>query len=100
VQRNWSKSWKMTVQLLGIAIIYIVVWIPLAIISFIHMFDKNRPFVNSVEDYWYFATYICELSVPCAALFLSTELMRHLCRRLRPNLISIPSVSVRQYSTN
>ncbi len=98
--RNWSKNWKMTVQLLGIAIIYIVVWIPLAIISIILIFDNNRPSVDNVEDYWYFATYLCELSVPCAALFLSTELMQHLCRRLRPSLINIPSVSVRQYSTN
>ena len=98
--RNWSKNWKMSIQLLGVASIYTVIWLPLAIISFILISHKDNHFVKSAEEYLHFVTYACEFSVPIVALCFSSQLMQNLCRRRRPNLTSIPSVSIRQHSTN
>ncbi|CAF1082074.1 unnamed protein product [Adineta steineri] len=98
--RNWSKNWKMITQLLGIASIYTLVWIPLIIISFILIVNENHAFSKSVEDYLYFITYLCELCVPIVVLLLSSELIQSLNRRIWPNFNSMQSVTIGPYSTN
>src|SRR5690606_20912469 len=59
--RNWSKNWKMITQLLGISVVYTIVWIPLSIISLINTFEDERR-IPTIEDNMYYITYITDIS--------------------------------------
>ena len=96
--RNWSKNWKMIVQLLGIASLYIIIWIPLSIITLISTFHSDLETTVHVEDYFFFLTYLCEMTVPIGALFCCPEIIRRFQRRLRTN--SIASVTMGPSSMN
>jgi hypothetical protein len=98
--RNWSKNWKMVIQLLGIAIIYTIIWLPLSIISLIEMFHRNdntEKSATNIAKHFYFVTYLSEMSVPIVALLCWPEIMQKLQRRFRSNAVA--SVTVGPYST-
>jgi hypothetical protein len=98
--RNWSKNWKMVIQLLGIAIIYTIIWLPLSIISLIEMFHRNdntEKSATNIAKHFYFVTYLSEMSVPIVALLCWSEIMQKLQRRFRSNAVA--SVTVGPYST-
>ena len=91
--RNWSKNRKIIIQLLGIATIYTIVWLPLAIISLYTIFSEHCSYVENIGNYLYFLTYLCEMTVPILVLFLMPEIVKKLCLRSRSNAINIASVS-------
>jgi len=96
--RNWSKNWKMIIQLLGIAIVYTIVWLPLSIISLISVFHYNENSTESIADHFYFLTYLCEMSVPIVALLFWPEIMKNLHRHAQ--LSAIGSITIAPYSTH
>ena len=96
--RNWSKNWKMIAQLLGLALIYAIVWLPLSIISIISMFKHTEKSVETIDDHFYYLTYHCELIVVIMALIFWPELMLKLRGRFRSN--SIVSITMGAQSTN
>ncbi len=85
--RNWSKNWKMILQLLGIAVIYAIIWLPLAVISLISMFHNDDTATETIEDHFDFLSYLCELIVPIIAFYFWPEMMRKLRRCLRSTSI-------------
>ncbi len=91
--RNWSKNWKMITQLLGIAIFYTIIWLPIAIIRLIKISDKDNFHFGKVEDHLYFMTYLCEFTVPIVAIFLSPEILPKLHRRFQPTTTRIGSIT-------
>lgn len=97
--RNWSKNWKMILQLISIAICYAVVWLPLAVLSLIIMFsDHIEKHTENVSDHFDFMAYLSEMTLPIAALFFWPEIMRKLYRRCRSNTVA--SITMGPYSTN
>jgi hypothetical protein len=96
--RNWSKNWKMIIQLLGIAIVYTIVWLPLSIISLISVFHYNENSTESIADHFYFLIYLCEMSVPILALLFWPEIMKNLHRHAQPSAIG--SITIAPYSIN
>jgi hypothetical protein len=80
--RNWSKNWKMVVQLLGIAVTYTLVWLPILVFSFIEVFNGETSSTFIVHNYLYFLTYLCELGVPILALLLTPEIRQRLHRNM------------------
>ena len=98
--RNWSKNWKMIIQLLGIAIVYTIVWPPLAIILLIKQSHEDHSHIATVEDQLYFLTYLCEFTVPIVAIFLSPEILPKLCRRFQPTTTRIGSITNAPHSTH
>ncbi|CAF3393183.1 unnamed protein product [Rotaria socialis] len=97
---NWSKNWKMIVQLLGIAIVYVTVWGPLICLSLFSIFFYRNDLIDQIEHYMYFTSYLCDMITPIVAVFLAPELMQKLRGRTRPSTIDIGSVTIRQYSNN
>ncbi|CAF0975493.1 unnamed protein product [Rotaria sp. Silwood1] len=96
--RNWSKNWKMIVQLLAIVFMYMMVWLPLSIVSLITTLSQSVPFVfSSIENYLYFSSYLCEMCVPMAALFLAPEIIQKLRRHRPSSIMDIASVTVAQH---
>ena len=95
--RNWSKNWKMIAQLLGIAVVYTIFWLPLSVISLIDTFAEDSKLNQLAEDYMYYFIYITEMCLPIVGFILSPEINRRLCKRLNPNIIHIPSVTTAQY---
>jgi hypothetical protein len=89
--RNWSKNWKMMVQLLGIAAIYTFVWLPLSIISLYDTFGDKERFNHLLDNYMYYLTYITDISLPIVVFICSPEINRRLCRRVPRNVISTVS---------
>lgn len=88
--RNWSKNWKMIVQLLGLALIYAIIWLPLSIISIRSMFSQVENSSETVDDHFYYLTYHGELIVVIMALIFWPELMLKLRGRFRSDsLVSI-----------
>ena len=100
--RNWSKNWKMIIQLLGIAILYTIVWLPLVIFALIISSNKAGSQLNieDIEERWYYMTYLCELTVPIVALFLSPEIIPKLYRHFRPGTMRIGTLTGGTHSTN
>jgi hypothetical protein len=97
--RNWSKNWKMIIQLLSIAVIYTIVWLPVSIIYIISIINPSSPrATETIADHFYFLTYLCEIAVPVVALFFWPELMQKLRRHFRSN--SIAPITMGAYSTN
>ena len=84
----------MIVQLLGIALIYTIVWLPLTFFSLIVMFGSTPGIAEVVEDYLYFLTYLCGMTVPILALFLSPELLRPFRRWQRSTHVGDQSFTV------
>lgn len=97
---TWSKNWKMITQLLGIAITYAIVWLPLTFVSLATTFLKDSPTFEDIEHYLYFTTYLSELALPIVALFLAPEVMQKIRRRIRPGTITNVSVTNGVYSKN
>ncbi|CAF1614663.1 unnamed protein product [Rotaria magnacalcarata] len=97
---NWSKNWRMIVQLLGIAIVYVIVWCPLICISLFSILFYHNDLIDQIEHYMYFTSYLCNIIIPIVAVFLTPELMQKLRGRTRPGTIDIGSVTIRQYSNN
>ena len=98
--RNWSKNWKMIIQLLGIAIAYTIIWLPLSMITLIKISHKNYVNIGEVEDHFYFMTYLCQLTVPIVAIFLSPEILTKLCRRFQPTTTRVGSITYALHSTH
>ena len=96
--RNWSKNWKMIIQLLGIAVIYSVIWLPVSVISLITMFSKTDRSTETIADHFYYLTYLCEMTLPIISLYFWPELMQRLRGGLRPT--SIAPITVGVHSTN
>ncbi len=96
--RNWSKNWKMIIQLLGIAMIYTIVWLPVSIVSLITMIDSDPEETENIANHFYFVTYLCEMAVPIVALFFWPELMQKLRRGLQSN--SVAPLTVIAHSRN
>jgi hypothetical protein len=96
--RNWSKNWKMIIQLLGIAIIYTIVWLPLSIISLITMLYIDHKAAENIAIQFYFITYLCEMSVPIIALLFWPEMMQRIRRHIQPNAVA--SITMGPYSIN
>ncbi|CAF2405391.1 unnamed protein product [Rotaria sp. Silwood2] len=96
--RNWSKNWKMIVQLLGMAIIYTIVWIPLSIVSLIATFTVNNSVMETIESHLYFASYLCEMVVPMIALLLAPEIILKLRGHMQSSVMDIASVTMGQHS--
>jgi len=95
--RRWSRNRKMIVQLLGIAIIYTIVWLPVSIVSLITMLHSSVESAESIANHFYYVTYLCELTVPVVSLFFWPEIMQKLHRRLRPSAVVF--VTTGQYPT-
>jgi hypothetical protein len=91
--RNWSKNWKMIIQLLGITVVYTLVWLPLSIVSLISMFMENEPLELIVDDYMYYLTYIADMSAPFVAFIFSPEINRRLRNRVQPSVTNIASAA-------
>jgi hypothetical protein len=91
--RNWSKNWKMMIQLLGITVVYTLVWLPLSIVSLISMFTENDPLNLITDDYMYYLTYIADMSVPIVAFVFSPEVNRRLRNRVQPSVNNIVSTA-------
>jgi len=91
--RNWSKNWKMIIQLLGITVVYTLVWLPLSIVSLISMFMENEPLELIVDDYMYYLTYIADMSAPIVAFVFSPEINRRLRNRVQPSVTNIGSTA-------
>jgi hypothetical protein len=72
--RNWSKNRKMIGQLLGIAIVYSIVWLPLSIISTMVTFGYISPEVEVLNEQLYILTYLNTMGIPIVAIFVSPEL--------------------------
>ena len=89
--RNWSKNWKMIVQLLGIAAIYTSVWLPLSVISLYDTFGDKTRFDHLLDTYMYYVTYVADISLPVVIFICSPELNRRLCRRIPLNVIGTVS---------
>jgi hypothetical protein len=96
--RNWSKNWKMIAQLLGIAAVYALVWLPLSVISLIATFDTKSPFNRTVLDYMYYLTYITDISLPIVVFIFSPEINRRLCRCTPQNSVNIASITRTHHS--
>ena len=96
--RNWSKNWKMIVQLLGLALIYAIVWLPMSAISLLSMAGILNEAGESTADHFYYLTLHCELLVTIMALLFWPDIMQKLRPNLRSN--SIVSVTMGAYSTN
>lgn len=97
--RNWSKNWKMIIQLLAIAVNYAIVWLPLAIISLAAMSSDDADYhTSNVSDQFNFIAYLSEMTVPIVALFFWPEIIQKFCRRFRPTAIT--SVTLGQHSTH
>ncbi|CAF3634756.1 unnamed protein product [Rotaria sordida] len=96
--RNWSKNWKMIVQLLGIALVYTLVWLPLSIISLMTTFGNPYSSIHSIETNLLFISYLCEMCVPIVALFLTPEIILKLRGRMQSSIVDIASVTMGQYS--
>lgn len=88
----------MIIQLLGIAMIYTIVWLPVSIVSLITMIDSDPEETENIASHFYFVTYLCEMAVPIVALFFWPELMQKLRRGLQSN--SIAPFTVVAHSTN
>ncbi|CAF1299750.1 unnamed protein product [Adineta ricciae] len=86
--RNWSKNWKMIVQLLGIAAIYSLVWLPLATTSLVAIFKKDDDLGTITDTYLYYLTYLSDMCIPIAVLIFSPEINRRLVRRVRPTVVT------------
>jgi hypothetical protein len=87
--RNWSKNWKMIVQLLGFSVMYTIVWLPLAILTLADRSSGHEDHIDTFEDYLYFLTYLCELGVPIVALFLSPEIMSTFNQSPQPGITRV-----------
>ena len=103
MQRNvryWLKNRKMIVQLLGIALIYTLVWLPLTVFSLIETFGSSSGDVyRTVSEHLYFLTYLCAMTVPILALSLSPELQRPFRRCQRSGQVQDQSYTVGPIST-
>ncbi|UJR28241.1 hypothetical protein I4U23_009491 [Adineta vaga] len=84
--RNWSKNWKMIVQLLGIAIVYSLVWLPLSAVSVINIFKKDDYLDMIGDEYLYYVTYLADMCIPIVALIVSPEINGRLRRQIRPTV--------------
>ena len=84
----------MIVQLLGIALIYTIVWLPLTVFSLIQIFGNSDVANVTVEDYLYVLTFLCGMAVPILALFLSPELLRPFRRWQRSTHVGDQSFTV------
>ncbi|CAF0756442.1 unnamed protein product [Adineta steineri] len=78
--RNWSKNWKMIVQLLGIALMYTVVWLPLSVVSLMATFTGSESLESIDENYLYYLTYLADLSIPVITFIFAPEINRRIRR--------------------
>ena len=94
MQRNqgyWLKNRRMIVQLLGMAVVYSIIWLPYSVLSTIDTFDENDLYHNLTTGFLDFGVYLLEMTIPIVALLLWPELRSSLWRCLGRSTASAPS---------
>jgi hypothetical protein len=73
---QWRKHWKMTIQLLFVAIIYLIFALPVTLMNFLHLCGLSREVTDPFMEYLLFFNYCILLLCPFACA-LSLPQMRN-----------------------
>ncbi len=77
----WRQQRKLTIQLLGIAVIYMIFWFPLAFNGFFLLFWPSPALKEIQVDYFFYLLYMVPVLIPFFLLANISELTKKFTRR-------------------
>ena len=77
-QAHWPHRRKLALQLLYVAMIFVVFWIPLTVNGLLLTFTSSETALNLQADYFFFFVYMVPILVP----FVSLSYLPHFRKRL------------------
>lgn len=98
--QHQSRNHKLIIQLLGIAFMYTLLWLPVAIFSIVQSFSENELLDHITDGYLYPLTYLCTTSFPVIAVFFTAELRDRFMQRFRSNRIRNDTLIIGGFSMN
>ena len=77
-QTRWSRQRKLALQLLYVAVIFIIFWIPLTVNGLILTFTSSEIALDLQANYFFFFVYMVPILLP----FVSLSYLPQFCRKL------------------
>jgi hypothetical protein len=90
---SWRRQRKLTIQLIGIAFLYILFWFPMAIDSLLTTFAPSYFVIQVQINYLIFLVYMVSLFLPFISLAALPELTKKIFRRQERTIRPVPNIN-------
>lgn len=84
---SWNRNRKLTIQLIGIAFIYILFWFPLSFNAFFSIFMPSLYSQQIQTNYFIFIVYLVPICLPFVFFISVPELKRKFFKRQQRRVI-------------